>query len=168
MKCDCIRNLPAWSCDCDLLGLASREMSQPMEKRASQPRNESLVSGCATSEGTHAFATRFASRFAPDFYREAAGLTVSSIGMGTYLGECDDAEDARYVSVIGEGIGNGLNFLDTAINYRCQRSERAVGEALRRSIAAGKATREEIVVCTKGGYVPLEGAPPSSREAYDA
>ena len=127
-----------------------------------------LIPGKATPEGTAAFAQRFSSLFAPDFYRKAAGLTISSIGMGTYLGECDDEEDARYVSVLTEGIANGLNLLDTAINYRCQRSERAVGTALRNAIDSGIASREEVVVCTKGGYVPLEGAPPESRQQYDA
>jgi aryl-alcohol dehydrogenase-like predicted oxidoreductase len=87
--------------------------------------------------------------------------------MGTYLGECDDEEDARYVRILTEGIANGVNLLDTAINYRCQRSERAVGIALRNAIDDGNAAREEIVVCTKGGYVPLEGAPPDSRKQYD-
>ena len=165
---DCTRNLPACSCDCDLLGLASREMTRPSEKQPPSTRSESIISGRATPAGTRAFADRFTALFAPDFYREAAELTVSSIGMGTYLGECDDDEDARYVRVISEGIENGLNLLDTAINYRCQRSERAVGQALREAVASGTAAREEIVICTKGGYVPLEGAPPSSREAYDA
>lgn len=123
--------------------------------------------GRATASGTGAFAKRFSSAFAPDFYREAAGLTVSSIGMGTYLGECDDDEDARYTGVIGEGIASGLNLVDTAINYRCQRSERAAGRALRNAVASGRASRDELVVCTKAGYVALEGSPPGSREDYN-
>jgi len=47
--------------------------------------------------------------------------------MGTYLGDCTDAEDARYVTVLAAGLERGLNLIDTAINYRCQRSERAAG-----------------------------------------
>ncbi len=127
-----------------------------------------LLPGRATAIGTRAFASRFAASFSPDFYREAAGLVVSSIGMGTYLGECDDAEDDRYIQVLGDGMANGLNVLDTAINYRCQRSERAVGIALSKAVASGSAVREEVVVCTKGGYVPLDGAPPVSRQDYDS
>lgn len=122
----------------------------------------------ATSEATRRFATRFDSVFASDFYRDAAGLTVSSIGMGTYLGECDDEEDERYAALLTAGIQRGINVLDTAINYRCQRSERAVGRAVRRATAAGVVTRDELVICTKGGYVPLEGAPPASRDQYNA
>jgi aryl-alcohol dehydrogenase-like predicted oxidoreductase len=129
----------------------------------------SRIEGRATVDGTRRFADRFAESFVPGFYRQAAAeLTVSSIGMGTYLGECDDDEDQRYVDLLSDGISRGLNFLDTAINYRCQRSERAVGRAIARAIDSGRASRDEIVVCTKGGYVPLEGSPPDSRGEYDA
>jgi aryl-alcohol dehydrogenase-like predicted oxidoreductase len=88
--------------------------------------------------------------------------------MGTYLGDYDDAEDARYVTVLAAGIEKGLNMIDTAINYRCQRSERATGHAIRRAIEDKVASRDEIVVSTKGGYIPLDGSPPESRELYDS
>jgi aryl-alcohol dehydrogenase-like predicted oxidoreductase len=87
--------------------------------------------------------------------------------MGTYLGDCNDAEDARYVTVLAAGVEHGLNLIDTAINYRCQRSERAAGRAIRRAVDLGFAHRDEIVVSTKGGYIPLEGSPPASRALYD-
>jgi aryl-alcohol dehydrogenase-like predicted oxidoreductase len=127
----------------------------------------SAISGRAEQQATRSYASRFASAFADDFYRETApALTVSSIGMGTYLGECDDAEDERYTNTLAAGISNGLNLLDTAINYRCQRSELAVGRALQKAVRSGDAVREEIVVCTKGGYIPLVGSPPETRDAY--
>jgi aryl-alcohol dehydrogenase-like predicted oxidoreductase len=127
-----------------------------------------LIAGRATTSGTQRFANRFQDTFAPDFFRNGApGVTLSSIGMGTYLGECDDHEDDRYATVLALGIASGINVLDTAINYRCQRSERAVGRAVHDAITAGTANRDELFICTKGGYVPLEGAPPESREEYD-
>jgi len=127
------------------------------------------LAGKATPSGTKRFADRFAGSFEPDFYRAISSrLVISSIGMGTYLGECDDSEDNRYVKALTAGVKHGLNVLDTAINYRCQRSERVVGRALKKLIDSGVVDRSEIVVCTKGGYVPLEGAPPSSRDEYDA
>lgn len=128
-----------------------------------------MITGAATTAGTRRYASRFRSAFSPDFYRlTPSRITLASIGMGTYLGECDDEEDARYVELLAEGIRNGLNVLDTAINYRCQRSERAVGIALNKVLEGGIAARDEILVCTKGGYIPLEGAPPDSRSEYDA
>jgi aryl-alcohol dehydrogenase-like predicted oxidoreductase len=139
------------------------------DKQESSSYSARQLTGYATPEGTLRFASRFADSFAPDFYRESLqGLKVSSLGMGTYLGECDDAEDERYTRVIATGIERGLNLIDTAINYRCQRSERAVGKALESVLSSGRAKRDEIVVCTKGGFVPLEGAPPPSRAEYDA
>ena len=127
------------------------------------------IAGHATADGTARFAKRFSSTLSPQFYRSAVdGISVSSIGMGTYLGDYDDAEDARYVTVLATGIECGLNLVDTAINYRCQRSERAVGHAIRRVIEDGVASRDEIVVATKGGFIPLDGSPPASRELYDS
>lgn len=126
-----------------------------------------LVAGRATAEGTRRFQKRFENGEADHFYRPLAdGLVVSSLGLGTYLGECDDAEDRRYTATVIAALGKGVNLLDTAINYRCQRSERAIGEAVRILLSRSDVTREEIVVCTKGGYIPLERTPPATREGY--
>lgn len=128
---------------------------------------ESLLQGHATSEGTHRFQRRFATSQPDHFYRPITGDTlVSSLGLGTYLGDCDDSEDARYTSTTRAALEKGVNLLDTAINYRCQRSERAVGQAVRTSIAIGSIKREEVVVCTKGGYIPLDRIPPATKEGY--
>jgi aryl-alcohol dehydrogenase-like predicted oxidoreductase len=137
--------------------------------RSDNSSSHRQISGAATAAGTRRFADRFSTTFASDFYRRTPdGLSLSSIGMGTYLGECDDHEDQRYVDVLTAGVSSGLNVLDTAINYRCQRSERAVGRALRKIFESKLASRDEVVVCTKGGYVPLEGSPPESRSEYEA
>src|SRR3954467_6554570 len=128
-----------------------------------------LVEGCATPEGTRRYRKRFARTQTAQFYRPIAGDSlVSSLGFGTYLGECDDSEDARYAITIGAALERGVNLLDTAINYRCQRSERAIGKALRSLLANGSLKRDEVVVCTKGGYIPLELTPPPTREGYNA
>ncbi len=132
------------------------------------PQSGPVISGRATAEATQSYTSRFDSGFVADFYRDFSGLSASSIGMGTYLGECDDTEDRRYEQLLAAGIGRGLNLIDTAINYRCQRSERAVGNAIRDAVEAGSASRSELVICTKAGYVPLENEPPASRDAYKA
>jgi aryl-alcohol dehydrogenase-like predicted oxidoreductase len=125
-----------------------------------------LIKGNATVDGTRAFRKQFARLRSENFYRPlASGPFVSSLGLGTYLGECDDAEDARYTAAAIAAIERGVNLLDTAINYRCQRSERALGAALQK-IIGGKIKREHVVVCTKGGYIPLDGNPPATREDY--
>jgi aryl-alcohol dehydrogenase-like predicted oxidoreductase len=121
----------------------------------------------ATAAGTARLRERFAEGFADDFFRPfAGGLVASSIGIGTYLGECDDADDASYAVAIRAALDRGINVIDASINYRCQRSERTVGAALRDAIAAGVVARDEVIVCTKGGYIPLDGSTPPTREDY--
>lgn len=121
------------------------------------------ITGRASAEGTRRFAERQVAESgrAATSYRLLDGLTVSTIGLGTYLGEPDDVTDVLYTEAIVEAVGLGINHVDSAINYRFQRSERAIGEALRRVLAGGLVDRSEIVVATKGGYVPFDGAPPS-------
>src|SRR5437870_12945766 len=90
----------------------------------------SHVQGQATPEGTRRFRKRFAKTQPDHFYRTIAdGPLVSSLGLGTYLGECDDSEDARYTTTDSVALQKGVNLRHTAIDYRCQRPERAVGEA---------------------------------------
>ncbi|HEX3533817.1 MAG TPA: aldo/keto reductase [Gemmatimonadaceae bacterium] len=128
---------------------------------------QSLVEGRATAEGTQRFRQRFENEQIDHFFRPLSdGLVVSSLGLGTYLGECDDAEDSRYTATAIAALGKGVNLLDTAINYRCQRSERAIGEAVRVLTSRDDIERSEIVVCTKGGYIPLERTPPATKEGY--
>jgi aryl-alcohol dehydrogenase-like predicted oxidoreductase len=148
------------------VGLMSSSAARPSKLPPSTPA--SGIPGYATPSGTRRFAKRFTAGFSSDFYRELPdGIAASSIGMGTYLGECDDTEDARYVNVLAAGVARGINLIDTAINYRCQRSERAVGEAIGHAVDNGYARRDEIIVSTKGGYIPLDGSPPASRLLYD-
>ena len=89
---------------------------------------------------------------------------MSSIGIGTYLGVNTDAADAAYAAAIRKAVISGINVIDTAINYRAQRSERAVGTAIHALLASGDATREQLVISSKAGYIPLDKTPPASRE----
>lgn len=114
----------------------------------------------ATAEGTARYATRHTEFQAAGFYRTILNLSVSSLGIGTYLGAADDAADQAYIdSLLAAGEG-GVNFFDTAINYRNQRSERCVGAALKRL------QRDEIVICTKAGFL-TPGAVPASLQQDD-
>lgn len=134
-----------------------------------QSSHPTLAAGWADRTGTQRYRARVASRFADDYFRSFAGdLHGSSIGVGTYLGECDDADDARYTRTIRQALRTGINVVDTAINYRCQRSERAIGVAIREAIGAGDIERDEVIICTKGGYLPLDDTPPASRAEYKA
>ena len=62
-------------------------------------------------------------------------------------------------------VQSGCNVIDSAINYRLQRSERSIGTALK-DLAAKGYNRDEIVVATKGGFIPYDGTPPKDARAY--
>jgi aryl-alcohol dehydrogenase-like predicted oxidoreductase len=122
--------------------------------------------GRATPQGTLRYAARFRGRAAAGHFREAAGgLHVSSIGIGTYLGEPDPATDKAYIETVIAAVEGGSNLIDSAINYRFQGSERSVGAALK-SLTASGFSREEIVLCTKAGFLTPDRAMPSDPEAY--
>ena len=124
-----------------------------------------MISGRATAEGTNRFAGR--SKAAPGHFRTIRdGLSLSSIGLGTYLGAEDAATDAGYASAVGLALGSAVNVFDTAINYRGQKSERAIGRALAEAFAAGTARRDEVFVSTKGGYIPHDADDPRPPRRY--
>jgi len=120
----------------------------------------------ATPRGTEAFRSEALKKgVAPEHFREIEGLHVSSIGIGTYLGNSDEATDDLYCRALVEASLAGANVIDTSVNYRCQRSERTIGRALAELETRGIA-REQLILCTKGGYLPFDGAPPSSPRDY--
>jgi len=122
------------------------------------------INGCATLDGTARYRDRFKDQAAANHFRLEQNLWLSSIGIGTYLGEADAATDARYAESIAHAVELGCNVIDTAANYRFQRSERAIGAALEK--LTGAFGREEIVICTKGGYLPFDGEPPRDVRRY--
>ncbi len=119
----------------------------------------------ATLEGTKRFAEKWRGRAADGHFREVIGLVVSSIGIGTYLGQPDPRTDAAYAEAIVAAVENGINFLDSAINYRFQRSERSIDAALQQLAVKG-ISREGLVVCTKGGFLTPDGAMPADPNRY--
>jgi aryl-alcohol dehydrogenase-like predicted oxidoreductase len=119
----------------------------------------------ATQEGTTRYAEKFCGVAAEGHFRRVEDLVISSLGIGTYLGQANDSTDSGYAAAIVAAVESGINLIDTAINYRLQRSERSVGTALK--VLAHKGfTRDEIVVCTKGGHLTPDGAMPADPNRY--
>lgn len=122
------------------------------------------LAGRATPDGTRGFRDRALERrrISPLHFREGAeNLTLSSIGLGTYLGNPDPVTDIAVADSVSVALSSGrVNVLDTAINYRGQRAERSIGRALRQLVATGPVRREELFLATKIGYL----APDSESE----
>jgi aryl-alcohol dehydrogenase-like predicted oxidoreductase len=107
----------------------------------------------ATTEGASRYAARFPLYREAGFFRDLLGPEISTLGAGTYLGNPDDATDAAYIETLVEAASSGINLFDTAINYRHQRSERAIGAVLR------TLARDEFVVSTKAGFLTPGAVP---------
>jgi len=131
-----------------------------------------MITGYATSSGTSSYRDRYPQFTAAGHFRQPQhvpgfdDLWLSSIGLGTYLGETDAAADEAYTDAIRYAVLHGINVLDTAINYRNQRSERNIGAALKQLIEAGQIAREELLVCSKAGYMPFDGDLPPDPGGY--
>jgi aryl-alcohol dehydrogenase-like predicted oxidoreductase len=119
----------------------------------------------ATLDGTSRYAESFRSRAADGHFREVHGLVLSSLGIGTYLGQPDERTDAAYTGAIVAAVENGINVADAAINYRFQRSERSIGAALVQLEAKGY-SRDQLILCTKAGYLTPDGKMPSDPNQY--
>jgi aryl-alcohol dehydrogenase-like predicted oxidoreductase len=119
----------------------------------------------ATADGTTKYAARFHGRAAAGHFREQQGLWLSSLGIGTYLGEADERTDKAYTDAIVEAVESGVNVIDSAINYRFQRSERSAGAAIAELARRGY-SRKELVICTKGGFLTPDGDMPADAGEY--
>ena len=114
-----------------------------------------MISGFATPEGTKKFAQN--SDVNQDNFKEFENLTLSNVGIGTYLGDPDARTDQLVSGAVKQSILSGVNVVDTAINYRAQKAERSVGKAISELIQENNITRDQIFVSTKNGYVTNDG-----------
>ena len=115
-----------------------------------------MIEGYATPEGTTEFLKKHPDAN-PKNFRKIHGLTLSNIGIGTYLGNPDVQTDELVTNAVKKSILAGVNVIDTAINYRSQKAERSVRKAILELMHDGKINRNEIFICTKNGYVTNDG-----------
>jgi len=115
-----------------------------------------MITGYATPEGTKKFAER-QNQDSHKNYKNVHNLTLSNVGIGTYLGNPDTETDYIVQDAIKKSILGGINVIDSAINYRAQKAERSVGNAISQLIDNDDISREEIFVSTKNGYVTNDG-----------
>ncbi|GIL60268.1 hypothetical protein Vafri_14898 [Volvox africanus] len=136
-------------------------------------------SGFATEDDTHNFAQRFADRIHTETRQDMSTilshfrkrnilgipLTLSSLGMGTYLGDMDARTDDAVAAAVIHSVMSGWNVIDTASNYRWGRAETSIGAALA-SLLAGSSTvsflqeseytrditRSMLFISTKAGF----------------
>lgn len=110
-----------------------------------------MISGCVTSDGTQKFAENSGINKAN--FKNFQNLYLSNVGIGTYLGDVDTRTDELVTNAVKQSILSGVNVVDTAINYRSQKAERSIGNAISELINDGKITRDQIFLSSKNGYV---------------
>jgi len=115
-----------------------------------------MISGFATPEGTKNFTAKHDSIPEKNF-NIFQDLNLSNVGIGTYLGNPDSDTDIIVKNAVKKSVLAGMNVIDTAINYRAQKAERSVGQAISELVNEDKISRDEIFISTKNGYVTNDG-----------
>ena len=115
-----------------------------------------MIQGFATLSGTKRYASRHSKALEAGHFRLASDLMFSSVGLGTYLGDPNEETDARSYEAAQWCLTSGVNVIDSAINYRAQRSERVIGRLLKDLVAKNLIRRDEVFISTKGGFIPFD------------
>lgn len=124
-----------------------------------------MIAGFATTTGTEEYFNRRS--VLKSALRSCPWFTTSCIGHGTYLGDGGTADSSSYQEAISFSLRRGINFLDTAIVYRDQKSERDIRSVLETLIVEeNRLQREEIIIATKAGFLPADGDAGLSAEEY--
>jgi aryl-alcohol dehydrogenase-like predicted oxidoreductase len=121
------------------------------------------LGGFATAEGTRKFMeSAINNGIADSHFRSFDNLNLSSLGMGTYLGQITAEDDRDLENAIYESVKSGaMNVIDTAINYRSMKSEKNIGKAIKRLIDDRIISRDQVFISTKNGYITNDGDYPS-------
>ncbi len=120
---------------------------------------DSMSSRSASRVGTRRFRSKAEEDgINKDHFKEFQSLSLSSLGIGTYLGDPDALTDSKVTNAIELSIASrAINVIDTAINYRFQRAERSIGRTLKSLFEKTIFQRDEIFICTKNGYLTHDG-----------
>ncbi len=110
----------------------------------------------ATFEDTLNYAKKFSTY--KDFYMKSNDLVFSKLGLGTFNKEPYKEENYlfHYIASVKEAVKNGMNVIDSASNYRYGESEKEIGIALKEMLDEGSVKLEELIICSKGGFIQLD------------
>lgn len=112
----------------------------------------------ATAAGTQAYARRFP-HLAADHFRVRYGLTMSSIGLSLAPQPGRAVAAQQYAAVLSAGVAQGCNLLDLPGCTASPGTLDALGQAVE-ALLAGGGSREELILCSRGGLVAAPGSPP--------
>ncbi len=122
-----------------------------------------MLEGYAGQEGTKKYLQYAVLQGRPAaHFRSFDNLYLSSIGMGTYLGQPTEEDDRAIENAVYNSVKSGaVNVIDTAINYRAMKSEKSIGRALLQLVNDKVITRDQVFISTKNGYITNDGDYPN-------
>ena len=122
------------------------------------------LKGFATKEGTERFYRRAMNENDMDSFEVHhenfrcpfnSEVKVTSLGIGSYMGEPDDLTDYDMYDAMKQSILSGsINHVDTAPNYRYVKSEKTIGKILTTLESKYEVSRDMLFVTSKAGYIP--------------
>lgn len=130
---------------------------------SSSPPSYEILEGYATPDGTRKYTDYAISQGKPrSHFKSFDNLNLSSLGMGTYLGQLSEEDDQAVENAVYQSVRSGaINVIDTAINYRAMKSEKSIGKGLLRLVNDSVISRDQVFVSTKNGYITNDGDYPN-------
>lgn len=134
-----------------------------MTSSSSSPPTYEILEGYATPDGTRKYTDYAISQGKPrSHFKSFDNLNLSSLGMGTYLGQLSEEDDQAVENAVYQSVRSGaINVIDTAINYRAMKSEKSIGKGLLRLVNDSVISRDQVFVSTKNGYITNDGDYPN-------
>ena len=134
-----------------------------MTSSSSSPPPYEILEGYATPDGTRKYTDYAISQGKPrSHFKSFDNLNLSSLGMGTYLGQLSEEDDQAVENAVYQSVRSGaINVIDTAINYRAMKSEKSIGKGLLRLVNDSVISRDQVFVSTKNGYITNDGDYPN-------
>ncbi|MDI6739384.1 MAG: aldo/keto reductase [Candidatus Edwardsbacteria bacterium] len=111
--------------------------------------------GFATIEETEKHLARFS--FRESKLRQTPWFHTPAIGIGTSHSQGADpfGDSELFQRAVEYALKNGINFIDTALNYRGMKSEREIGRVLNAMVESDKTIeRNSVIIATKAGIIP--------------
>lgn len=114
-----------------------------------------MIKGYADLKGTKEYFNK--QNYKENWYATNGRYIYSRLGLGTFIGDFSDENSRLFRDSIKYALLNGVNFIDTAINYRGMRSERDIGIVITKLIEDGLINRKQLIISSKAGIIPGDG-----------